>query len=192
MNRGMVMEDTTVPHGVRLVIEDYPYSVDGLKIWFAIVSWVKQYLSFYYKTDYAVKSNMELQAWWSKIVNVGHGDKKDKSWCWSNMESVEELEKTMTTIIWVASALHAYQYAGYMPNRPTVSRRFIPKEGSTEHFELVKNGDAVFLKIISNQFQTTLGIALIEILLRHSTDEVYLGKRTTNDWTDDKVVTRAF
>eukprot|EP01018_Ginkgo_biloba_P032634 Gb_15015 [translate_table: standard] len=197
LKRGMAVEDAAAPHGVRLVIEDYPFAVDGLEIWFAIVSWVKQYLSFYYKTDDAIKSDTELQAWWSEIRNVGHGDKKDESW-WYNMESVEELEKTVTTIIWVASALHAatnfgqYIYAGYMPNRPTMSRRFIPEEGSAEYSELVKNGDAAFLKTVSNQFQTTLGIALIEILSRHSTDEVYLGQRTTNDWSDDKAVTRAF
>eukprot|EP01018_Ginkgo_biloba_P038521 Gb_36878 [translate_table: standard] len=197
LKRGMAAEDAAAPHGVRLVIEDYPYAVDGLEIWFAIVSWVKQYLSFYYKTDDAVKSDTELQAWWTEIRNVGHGDKKDESW-WYNMDSVEELEKTVTTIIWVASALHAavnfgqYPYAGYMPNRPTVTRRFIPEEGSAEYAELVKNGDTVLLKTVSNQFLTTLGIALIEILSRHSTDEVYLGQTTTNNWTDDKAVTKAF
>eukprot|EP01018_Ginkgo_biloba_P032635 Gb_15016 [translate_table: standard] len=186
LKRGMAVEDAAAPHGVRLVIEDYPYAVDGLEIWFAIVSWVKQYLSFYYKTDDAVKADAELQAWWSEIRNVGHGDKKDESW-WYNMDSVEGLEKTVTTIIWVASALHAavnfgqYTYAGYMPNRPTVTRRFIPEEGSAEYSEIVKNGDTVLLKTVSNQFQTTLGIALIEILSRHSTDDVYLGQTTTNN-----------
>eukprot|EP01018_Ginkgo_biloba_P024898 Gb_17673 [translate_table: standard] len=186
LKRGIAVEDAAAPHGLRLVIEDYPYAVDGLEIWFAIVSWVKQYLSLYYKTDDAVKSDTELQAWWSEIRNVGHGDKKNESW-WYQMESVEELVKIAATIIWVASALHAavnfgqYAYAGYMPNRPAVSRRFIPEEGSAEYSELLKNGDAVFLKTVTDQFHTTLGIALIGILSRHSTDEVYLGQRMTND-----------
>eukprot|EP01018_Ginkgo_biloba_P032631 Gb_05862 [translate_table: standard] len=55
-----------------------------------------------------------------------------------------------------------------------------------------QNGDIVFLKIVSNQFQTTLGIALIDILSRHLTDEVYLRKRKTNSWIIDKTMMEAF
>eukprot|EP00253_Pinus_taeda_P012867 PITA_12867 len=197
LKRGMAVVDPSMPYGLKLMIEDYPYAVDGLEIWFAIVSWVKEYLSLYYQNDDAVKSDTELQAWWTEIKNVGHGDKKDETW-WYSMESVEEVEKVITTIIWVASALHAavnygqYPYAGYMPNRPTISRRLIPEEGSQEFSELVENPDLAILRTLSNQFQTTLGIALIEILSRHSTDEVYLGQRATSEWSDDKRVTEAF
>ena len=69
---------------------------------------------------------------------------------------MEELEKELTTIIWVALALHAtvnfghYPYVGYMPNWPTISRRFIPEEGSKEFSELVQNPDLFFLGTISN------------------------------------------
>jgi linoleate 9S-lipoxygenase len=197
LKRGMAVVDSSMPHGLKLMIEDYPYAVDGLDIWFAIDSWVKEYLSLYYENDDAVKSDTELQAWWTEIRNVGHGDKKDETW-WYNMETVEEVRKALTTIIWVASALHAavnfgqYPYAGYMPDRPTLSRRFIPEEGSQEFSELVENPDLFFLRTISNRFQTTLGIALIEILSRHSTDEVYLGQRATSEWVEDKRVTEAF
>lgn len=54
------------------------------------------------------------------------------------MQSVQELGKTLTTIIWVASALHAainngqYPSVVHMPNPPTVTRRLIPKKGSEE------------------------------------------------------------
>uniref|UniRef100_A0A0C9S917 Lipoxygenase n=1 Tax=Wollemia nobilis TaxID=56998 RepID=A0A0C9S917_9CONI len=197
LKRGVAVENEEEPSGVRLLIEDYPFAVDGLEIWSAIETWVKEYLSFYYRNDEAVKSDTELQAWWYEIKNVGHGDKKNEAW-WYKMESVEELRKSLTTIIWVASALHAalnfgqYPYAGYMPNRPTVSRRFIPEEGSQEFSELVDNPDLFFLRTVPNQFQTTLGIALIEILSRHPTDEVYLGQRAASDWTDDGHVLEAF
>eukprot|EP00253_Pinus_taeda_P032506 PITA_32506 len=197
LKRGMAVADSSTPHGVRLIIEDYPYAVDGLEIWFAIVSWVKEYLSLYYQNDDAVKSDTELQAWWTEIRNVGHGDKKEETW-WYSMDNVEDVEKAITTIIWVASALHAavnfgqYPYAGYMPNRPTISRRLIPEEGSEEFSELVQNPDLFLLRTISNQFETTLGIALIEILSTHSTDEVYLGQRATSEWSGDERVTEAF
>eukprot|EP00253_Pinus_taeda_P019902 PITA_19902 len=179
LKRGMAVVDSSTPYGLKLMIEDYPYAVDGLEIWLAIVSWVKEYLSLYYQSDDAVKSDTQLQAWWTEIRNVGHGDKKDETW-WYSMESVEEVERAITTIIWVASALHAavnygqYPYARYMPDRPTMSRRLIPEEGSQEFSELVENPDLAILRTLSNQLQTTLGIAPIEILSKNSTDEVYL------------------
>ncbi|XP_057852227.1 linoleate 9S-lipoxygenase 6 isoform X2 [Cryptomeria japonica] len=197
LKRGMAVEDKEAEHGLRLTIEDYPFAVDGLEIWFTIESWVNDYISFYYKNDEAVASDTELQAWWYEIRNVGHGDKKDEPW-WYEMQSVQDLGKALTTIIWVASALHAavnfgqYPYAGYMPNRPTVTRRLIPEEGSEEFTELKENPDLFLLKTMSSQFQTTLGIALIEILSRHSTDEVYLGQRASPDWTDHESVVEAF
>eukprot|EP01018_Ginkgo_biloba_P032518 Gb_27755 [translate_table: standard] len=197
LKRGMAVVDKTMPNGLRAVIEDYPYAVDGLEIWFAIASWVREYLSFYYKNNGAVKADKELREWWTEIRNVGHGDKKEENW-WYKMETVEELEKSLTTIIWIASALHAavnfgqYPYAGYVPNRPTMSRRFIPEEGSEEYTEFVKNPDLFLLKTLPNQMQATLGMGLIEILSRHSTDEVYLGQTTSQYWTHDKPVIKAF
>lgn len=197
LDRGMAVVDSSMPHGLKLMIEDYPFAVDGLEIWFAIDSWVKEYLSLYYQSDDAVKSDTELQAWWDEIRNVGHGDKRDETW-WYSMETVEELEKALTTIIWVASALHAavnfgqYPFGGYMPNRPALGRRLIPEEGSQEFSEMVKNPELFLLRTVSNRFQATLGIALVEILSRHSTDEVYLGQRATSEWTDDERATQAF
>jgi len=32
----MAVEDPSSPYGLRLVIDDYPYAVDGLEIWSAI------------------------------------------------------------------------------------------------------------------------------------------------------------
>ncbi|GLJ21756.1 hypothetical protein SUGI_0405880 [Cryptomeria japonica] len=196
LKRGMAVEDKSMPHGLRLMIKDYPYAVDGLDIWSAIQKWVRKYLSIYYN-DELVRGDTELQAWWHEIRYVGHADKKDETW-WYKMDTVAELEKALTTIIWVASALHAatnfgqYAYSGYMPNRPAVSRRLIPEEGSQEFLELAKNPDMFLLKTVSNQIQTTLGIGLIEILSRYSTDEVYLGQRESGDWIDDRRVMAAF
>ncbi|GLJ21754.1 hypothetical protein SUGI_0405850 [Cryptomeria japonica] len=196
LKRGMAVEDESMPHGLRLMIQDYPYAVDGLDIWSAIQSWVQKYVSIYYN-DELVRRDTELQAWWHEIRNVGHADKKEETW-WYKMETVAELEKTLTTIIWLASALHAatnfgqYAYSGYMPNRPAISRRFIPEEGSQEFLELAKNPEVFFLKTVSSHFQTTAGIGLIEMLSRHSRDEVYLGQRETEDWIDDERVMEAF
>ncbi|KAI5326271.1 hypothetical protein L3X38_035345 [Prunus dulcis] len=48
----------------------------------------------------------------------------------------------------------------------------MPEKGTPEYKELESSLDTVFLKTITAQLQTVLGIALIEILSRHSTDEV--------------------
>ncbi|KAE8651603.1 probable linoleate 9S-lipoxygenase 5 isoform X2 [Cucumis sativus] len=197
IKRGMAIEDSNSPHGLRLVIEDYPYAVDGLEIWSAIKTWVTDYCSFYYKTDEAVRNDPELQSWWKELREEGHGDKKDEPW-WPKMQNIEELIDTCAIIIWIASALHAavnfgqYPYAGYLPNRPTISRKFMPEEGTPEYKELETNPEKAFLRTITAQLQTLLGIASIEILSRHSSDEVYLGQRDSPKWTADKEALDAF
>ncbi|XP_059310732.1 probable linoleate 9S-lipoxygenase 5, partial [Lycium ferocissimum] len=100
--------------------------------------------------------------------------------------------------IWIASALHAavnfgqYPYAGYLPNRPTLSRNFMPEPGSDEYEELKKNPDKVFLKTITPQLQTLIGISLIELLSRHASDTLYLGQRDSPEWTKDQEPLSAF
>ncbi|OVA12582.1 Lipoxygenase [Macleaya cordata] len=197
IKRGVAVPDSNNPHGLRLLIEDYPYAVDGLEIWSAIEKWVHDYCSFYYPTDDLIQGDSELQSWWSEIRNVGHGDKKNEPW-WPKMQTLTELTQSCTIIIWVASALHAavnfgqYPYAGYLPNRPTISRRFMPEPGTPEYAELERNPDLAFLKTITSQLQTLLGVSLIEILSRHSSDEVYLGQRATSEWTSDAAPLEAF
>ncbi|XP_043691952.1 probable linoleate 9S-lipoxygenase 5 isoform X1 [Telopea speciosissima] len=197
IKRGIAVPDSNSRYGLHLLIEDYPYAVDGLEIWSAIEAWVHDYCSFYYPKDEMLQNDSELQSWWTELRGVGHGDKKDEPW-WPKMQTLDELTQTCTTIIWIASALHAavnfgqYPYAGYLPNRPTISRRFMPEPGSPEYAELESDPDNVFLKTITSQLQTLLGISLIEILSTHSSDEVYLGQRDTPDWTTDTAPLKAF
>jgi linoleate 9S-lipoxygenase len=191
------VKDESSKHNLRLLIEDYPYAVDGLEIWSAIESWVNDYCSIYYPNDSSIQIDIELRAWWKEIREIGHGDLKNEKW-WPDMHTFQELTKTCTTIIWIASALHAavnfgqYSYAGYLPNRPTISRQRMPEPGTKEYDELTTDPDKVFLKTITSQLQTILGISLIEILSRHSSDEVYLGQRDTKEWTSDQRALSAF
>ncbi|XP_041999732.1 probable linoleate 9S-lipoxygenase 5 isoform X1 [Salvia splendens] len=197
IKRGVAIKDSSCPHGVRLLIEDYPYAVDGLEIWGTIKTWVQDYCNLYYKTDEMVQEDPELQAWWTEIREKGHGDKKDEPW-WPKMQSRKELIESCTTIIWVASALHAalnfgqYPYGGYLPNRPATSRRFIPDLGTPEYEEMKLNPEKAYLKTITSQMQSVLGISLVEILSRHSSDEIYLGQRDSPEWTADTEACKAF
>ncbi|XP_048424482.1 probable linoleate 9S-lipoxygenase 5 isoform X2 [Pyrus x bretschneideri] len=196
IKRGMAVEDSSSSHGVRLLIEDYPYAADGLEIWSAIKTWVKDYCSFYYKTDETVQKDSELQSWWKELHEEGHGDKKDEPW-WPKMQTREELIELCTIIIWIASAYHAainfgqYPYGGYPPNRPSTSRRFMPEEGTPEYEELKTNPEKAFLKTFTPELQTLLGMGTIEILSRHTVDEVYLGHRDAAEWTTDADILQA-
>lgn len=200
LKRGMAVRDPTSPYGLKLVIQDYPYAVDGLDIWFTLKQWVSDYLSLYYKDDASIKKDQELQAWWNEIVNVGHGDLKDDPSRWYKMETREEAVEAVTTTIWIASAHHAavnfgqYSYGGYMPNLPTMSRRLIPEKGTEEYSEMLKDVNAYFLKTVSTPRQATLIMAVLEILSQHAKHEVYLGQihGSTPDWVDDSGVVEAF
>ncbi|XP_008777614.1 linoleate 9S-lipoxygenase 6-like [Phoenix dactylifera] len=197
LKRGVAVEDLTSPDKIRLLIKDYPYAVDGLAVWSAIEAWVNEYCSIYYPGDAVVQADAELQAWWKEIREVGHGDKKDEPW-WPKMQTVGELMSTCTTIIWVASALHTavnfgqYPYFGYIPNRPMLSRRFMPEPGSAEYEMLKTEPEKAFMRCTMSQVQTIMGVAILEILSTHASDEVYLGQRDAPEWTTDQKALEAF
>ncbi|OIW08988.1 hypothetical protein TanjilG_05964 [Lupinus angustifolius] len=197
IKRGVAVADSSSPHGLRLLIEDYPYAADGLEIWAAIKSWVHDYVSLYYAADNDVKSDYELQNWWKEVVEVGHGDLKDKPW-WPKMQTLEELIETCTIIIWTASALHAavnfgqYPYGGFILNRPTTTRRLLPEQGTEEYDEMVKSHQKAYLRTITPKYQTLVDLSVIEILSRHASDEVYLGERDNPHWTSDSRALQAF
>ncbi|KAE8651606.1 hypothetical protein Csa_021324 [Cucumis sativus] len=197
MKRGLAVEDSSAPHGLRLLINDYPFAVDGLDIWSAIKTWVQDYCCLYYKDDNAVQNDFELQSWWNELREKGHADKKHEPW-WPKMQTLSELIESCTTIIWIASALHAavnfgqYPYGGYILNRPTTSRRFMPEVGTAEYKELESNPEKAFLRTICSELQALVSISIIEILSKHASDEVYLGQRASIDWTSDKIALEAF
>ena len=186
----MAVDDDSSPHGLRLLIEDYPYASDGLEIWAAIKSWVDEYVNFYYESDKDVKDDEELKAFWKELIEVGHGDLKNAKWV--KMETRTELIETCTTLIWIASALHAavnfgqYQYGGYILNRPTKTIRFMPEKGSHEYKELTKDYMKTYLMTITPKAETLEVMNTMLVLSMHDPNEEYLGQRTEGDlWTSD-------
>ncbi|KAK7300849.1 hypothetical protein RJT34_11700 [Clitoria ternatea] len=197
IKRGLAVQDPSAPHGLRLLIEDYPYAVDGLEIWDAIKAWVQAYVSLYYPSDIAIQQDSELQVWWKEAVEKGHADLKDKPW-WPKMQTIEELVQSCSIIIWTASALHAavnfgqYPYGGYILNRPTMSRRFLPEKGTKEYDDMVRDPQKAYLRTITPKYQTIIDLTVIEILSRHASDEIYLGERDHPNWTSDSKALEAF
>ncbi|OEL12748.1 putative lipoxygenase 5, partial [Dichanthelium oligosanthes] len=114
IRRGMAVEDPTKPHGLRLLIEDYPYATDGLLLWSAIERWCDSYVAMYYPTDESVRGDAELQAWYSEAVQTGHADKRDAPW-WPRLSTPADLASLLTTLVWLTSAQHAALNFGQYP-----------------------------------------------------------------------------
>jgi len=115
------------------------------------------------------------------------------------MQTCTELIEACTILIWIASAHHAavnfgqYPYGGYILNRPTKSRRLMPKRGSAEYEELSKNFQKAYLRTITPKNDTLTDLTIIEVLSRHASDEQYLGQRNEGEaWTSDSQPLEAF
>lgn len=194
----MAVPDPTQPHGLKLIIEDYPYAQDGLLIWSAIENWVRSYVNRYYPNSSLICNDKELQAWYAESVNVGHADLKHAEW-WPTLNNVDTLVSILTTIIWLASAQHAalnfgqYPYGGYVPNRPPLVRRLIPEENDTEYASFVADPQKYFLSAMPSLLQATKFMAVIDTLSTHSPDEEYLGERQQPSiWSGDAEIVESF
>lgn len=198
IRRGMAVPDPTQPHGIKLVIEDYPYATDGLLIWDAIQKWVKAYVDRYYPDSSLITYDNELRGWYYEAVNVGHGDIHDADW-WPKLQTPEDLVNILTTFIWLASAQHAalnfgqYPYGGYIPNRPVLLRRLIPDENDPEYSSFLSDPQKFYLSAMPSVLQTSKFIAVIDTLSTHSPDEEYLGERSQpSTWTGDTEIIEKF
>ena len=195
----MAEKDPRAPHGLKLTIEDYPYANDGLILWDTIKQWVTDYVNHYYPKPGQIESDEELQAWWEEIRTVGHGDKKDEPW-WPNLKTPKDLVQIITTIIWVTSGHHAavnfgqYDFAAYMPNRPTIARVKMPSEDPTDEewktFE--RRPEDALLSCFPTQLQASKIMAILDVLSNHSIDEEYIGEAPEPSWAEDPAIKSAF
>lgn len=197
--RGMAVEDPSAPHGLRLILEDYPYADDGLLIWSAIKEWVESYVDHFYSDPGSVMSDVELQAWWDEVKNKGHYDKRNEPW-WPKLDTKEDLCTVLAIMIWTASGQHAainfgqYPFGGYVPNRPTLMRRLIPQEDEPEYEKFLLNPQHMFLTSLPTQLQATKVMAVQDTLSTHSPDEEYLGQASQlhGHWINDHRVLELF
>ncbi|KAK7338235.1 hypothetical protein VNO77_18838 [Canavalia gladiata] len=199
IRRGMAVPDPTQPNGLKLLIEDYPYAMDGLLIWSAIENWVRTYVNHYYSHSSLICNDKELQTWYSESINVGHADLRHESW-WPKLNDSEDLVSILTTLIWTVSAQHAalnfgqYPYGGYVPNRPPLMRRLVPEESDqTEYAYFIADPQKYFLTALPNLLQATKYMAVVDTLSTHSPDEEYLGERQQSSiWSGDADIIEAF
>ncbi|OMO66150.1 Lipoxygenase [Corchorus olitorius] len=198
IRRGIAVPDETKPHGLKLLIEDYPYATDGLLIWDAIKNWVQTYVNHYYPNSSTICSDRELKAWYHESIHVGHADISDAEW-WPKLNTPDDLVSILTTIIWLASAQHAalnfgqYPYGGYVPNRPPLMRRLIPEENDPEYVNFLADPQKYFLSALPSLLQATKFMAVVDTLSTHSPDEEYIGERQQPSiWSGDAEIIEAF
>ncbi|XP_010937328.1 probable lipoxygenase 6 [Elaeis guineensis] len=200
IRRGIAVEDPTQPHGLRLLIEDYPYANDGLLLWAAIQNWVRSYVERYYPDPARVRSDSELQAWYHECIHVGHAEKRHASW-WPPLDSPADLIGVLTTLIWLASAQHAalnfgqYPLGGYVPSRPPLMRRLVPdpERDPDEYAAFLADPHRFFLSATPSILQATKFMAVVDTLSTHSPDEAYLGERQQpGTWTADEAAVEGF
>ncbi|GMI93682.1 lipoxygenase 3, Arabidopsis thaliana lipoxygenase 3 [Hibiscus trionum] len=198
IRRGIAVPDPTQPHGLKLLIEDYPYAADGLLIWNALENWVRTYVNHYYPNSSLICSDRELQNWYHESVHVGHADLSNESW-WPSLKTPDDLVSILTTLIWLASAQHAalnfgqYPYGGYVPNRPPLMRRLIPEENDPEYANFLADPQKYFLLALPSLLQATKFMAVVDTLSTHSPDEEYLGERQhPSIWSGDAEIIEAF
>ncbi|KAK1436906.1 hypothetical protein QVD17_02690 [Tagetes erecta] len=198
IRRGMAVPDPTQRHGLKLLIDDYPYASDGLLIWESIQNWVQTYVTHYYPDSSVICNDRELHAWYSESINVGHADLRTESW-WPTLANAGDLITILTTIIWLASAQHAalnfgqYPYSGYIPNRPPLMRRLIPEKTDPEYLSFLEDPQNYFLSALPSLLQSTKYMAVVDTLSTHSPDEEYIGERQQGDtWTGDAEMREAF
>ncbi|XP_056088520.1 hydroperoxide isomerase ALOXE3-like isoform X3 [Rhinichthys klamathensis goyatoka] len=93
----------TVPH--------YYYRDDGIKLWNIINKFAAAFLSHYYQCDAHVQKDTELQRWISEIFTKGFLG-RDSSGIPSSFQTLKELIKFVTMVIFTASAQHAAVNSG--------------------------------------------------------------------------------
>ncbi|MBA0858247.1 hypothetical protein Goshw_023363 [Gossypium schwendimanii] len=198
IRRGMAVPDATEPHGLKLLIEDYPYAADGLLIWSAIEQLVQAYVHYYYPEANIIESDSELNAWYHESINIGHADIRHASW-WLKLSTPNNLISILTTIIWLASAHHAavnfgmYPYGGYFPVRPPFMRQLVPNEHDPDYTTFLADPEGYFLASLPCLDQMLHYISVLHILSTHSADEEYLGDRKDlSAWAGDPEIVEAF
>ena len=196
----MAVEDPSQPHGLRLLISDYPYATDGLLIWSAIQKYVQSYVETYYSSPTSIQMDTELQSWYDESIHVGHADHRHASW-WPPLTTPADLIHILTTLIWLASAQHAalnfgqYPFGGYVPNRPPLMRKLVPDPvvDPVEFESFRSDPHKFFLLAMPGVLQATKFMAVVDTLSTHSPDEEYLGERQLPDtWTDDEAAIEGY
>uniref|UniRef100_A0A4W6CVB8 Lipoxygenase domain-containing protein n=1 Tax=Lates calcarifer TaxID=8187 RepID=A0A4W6CVB8_LATCA len=104
-------------------IPNFYYRDDALRLWNIINSFVRAVVAYYYPSDSEVSADPELQEWINEIFYYGFLGNSD-SGIPSSFQTVEELIKFVTMVIFTSSCRHSavngaqFDFQGWIPNAP--------------------------------------------------------------------------
>ncbi|CAL8291706.1 unnamed protein product [Boreogadus saida] len=168
----LCLPDNIADRGLQNIPNFY-YRDDGLKLWTAINSFVRAMLGLYYPTDDEVSGDAELQRWIQDIFTKGFLGNR-KSGMPKSFNTVEEVVKFVTMVIFTTSAQHAavnsgqFDYNSWVPNNPLQLRKAPPTTKGQVTMETI-------LETLPNIGDTVEFIGLSSVLHKKYTDSVVLG-----------------
>ena len=137
--QGANIKENTKKRGVddKDLLPNYYYRDDGILIWDAIESYVREIIGIFYKSDDDVKEDTEVQSWANEVhfnSFPGHNGAPDGHGFPDKMESREDLILYCTLIMFTGSAQHAavnfgqFDIYGFAPNAPIAMQKPPPTE----------------------------------------------------------------
>ena len=94
-------------HHRTFKIKEYGYRDDGLKYWAAIKKYVRGIIDIFYESDKTVRNDQEIQNWIFEVRKFGFAN-APKS-IPESIDSIDELEALLTSIIFNCSVQHTGQ-----------------------------------------------------------------------------------
>ena len=173
---GVNIKDNVKECGVddKDLLPNYYYRDDGILIWDAIESYVREIIGIFYKSDDDVKEDTEVQRWANEIhfhAFPGYDGAPDGHGFPDKMESREDLILYCTLIMFNGSAQHAavnfgqFDIYAFVPNAPLELRKPPPTEKGVTTF-------AHILESLPTIRTTGISIGLVYALAQFSPDEV--------------------
>ena len=156
------------------LLPNYYYRDDGILIWDAIESYVREIIGIFYKSDDDVKKDTEVQSWADDVhfhAFPGYDGAPDGHGFPDKMESREDLILYCTLIMFTGSAQHAavnfgqFDMYGFAPNAPFAMQKSPPTEKGVTTY-------ANILESLPTVYTSGLGTGMTYALAQFSPDEV--------------------
>ncbi|XP_077408881.1 hydroperoxide isomerase ALOXE3-like [Vanacampus margaritifer] len=154
-------------------IPNFYYRDDGLKLWDVIHRFVKAVVEYYYRSNNDVIKDSELQGWINEIFTHCFSGSKS-SGCPEAFQSVEQVVKFITMVIFTVSAQHAavnngqFDYQMFIPNGSLMLRKPSPTAKGQSSTETI-------LETLPNIGETVVTASILYVLTLDYSDSVPLG-----------------